>query len=164
MTGGQKNKHYTILRLNAVRSRRAPPEMFERMDEMILDAQHPLSSGLTADSRLIQAYQGTRPAVTPVWFMRQAGRSLPEYRELRVGTRMLDVCLDPELASEISLQPVRRHNVDAGIFFSDKPAVGCCPLEATICAIAASWAMSNPAAAVTSIINRSCRAKSRERY
>nr|WP_240607234.1 uroporphyrinogen decarboxylase [Cryobacterium aureum] len=93
--------------------------MFETMVEMILDAQHPLSTGLTADSRLIQAYQGTRPAVTPVWFMRQAGRSLPEYRELRVGTRMLDVCLDPELASEISLQPVRRHNVDAGIFFSD---------------------------------------------
>lgn len=93
--------------------------MFERMGGMILDAQHPLSSGLTADSRLIQAYQGVRPDVTPVWFMRQAGRSLPEYRELRVGTRMLDVCLDPELASEISLQPVRRHNVDAGIFFSD---------------------------------------------
>ncbi|MDH6235525.1 uroporphyrinogen decarboxylase [Cryobacterium sp. CG_9.6] len=86
---------------------------------MILDAQHPLSSGVTADSRLIRAYQGTRPDVTPVWFMRQAGRSLPEYRDLRVGTRMLDVCLDPELASEISLQPVRRHNVDAGIFFSD---------------------------------------------
>jgi uroporphyrinogen decarboxylase len=89
------------------------------MGEMILDTQHPLSSGLTADSRLIQAYQGIRPDVTPVWFMRQAGRSLPEYRELRVGTRMLDVCLDPELASEITLQPVRRHNVDAGIFFSD---------------------------------------------
>jgi uroporphyrinogen decarboxylase len=84
-----------------------------------LDALHPLASGLTADSRLIRAYQGTRPDVTPVWFMRQAGRSLPEYRELRVGTRMLDVCLDPALASEITLQPVRRHGVDAGIFFSD---------------------------------------------
>ncbi|TFC05325.1 uroporphyrinogen decarboxylase [Cryobacterium mannosilyticum] len=86
---------------------------------MNLDAQHPLASGLTADARLIRAYQGTRPEVTPVWFMRQAGRSLPEYRSLRVGTRMLDACLDPEMASEITLQPVRRHNVDAGILFSD---------------------------------------------
>jgi uroporphyrinogen decarboxylase len=51
--------------------------------------------------------------------MRQAGRSLPEYRELRVGTRMLDACLDPSSASEITLQPVRRHGVDAAIFFSD---------------------------------------------
>jgi uroporphyrinogen decarboxylase len=51
--------------------------------------------------------------------MRQAGRSLPEYRELRVGTKMLDACLDPALSSEITLQPVRRHKVDAGIFFSD---------------------------------------------
>lgn len=54
-----------------------------------------------------------------MWFMRQAGRSLPEYRELRVGTAMLDACLNPEMASEITLQPVRRHGVDAGIFFSD---------------------------------------------
>ena len=80
---------------------------------------HPLSSGTTASSRLIGAYQGFRQPVTPVWFMRQAGRSLPEYRELRVGTRMLDACLTPELASEITLQPVRRHGVDAAIFFSD---------------------------------------------
>ncbi|MFT6534910.1 MAG: uroporphyrinogen decarboxylase, partial [Alpinimonas sp.] len=51
--------------------------------------------------------------------MRQAGRSLPEYRELRVGTKMLDSCFDPAMSSEITMQPVRRHNTDAGIFFSD---------------------------------------------
>ena len=84
-----------------------------------LDASHPLAAGRTASARLVRAYQGVRQEVTPVWFMRQAGRSLPEYRELRVGTRMLDACLDPALASEITLQPVRRHGVDAGIFFSD---------------------------------------------
>ncbi len=86
---------------------------------MNIDPQHPLSAGLTSESRLIRAYQGIRSDVTPVWFMRQAGRSLPEYRALRVGTRMLDACLDPGMASEITLQPVRRHKVDAGIFFSD---------------------------------------------
>jgi uroporphyrinogen decarboxylase len=51
--------------------------------------------------------------------MRQAGRSLPEYRTARAGTAMLDACLTPEVASELTLQPVRRHDVDAGIFFSD---------------------------------------------
>lgn len=55
----------------------------------------------------------------PVWFMRQAGRSLPEYRAARRGVPMLDACLDPELASELTLQPVRRHGVDAAILFSD---------------------------------------------
>ena len=80
---------------------------------------HPLVDGRTSGSALITAYSGRRPDVLPVWFMRQAGRSLPEYRELRVGTAMLDACLDPQLASEITLQPVRRHGVDAAIFFSD---------------------------------------------
>jgi uroporphyrinogen decarboxylase len=78
-----------------------------------------LLNGLTTNSDLIRAYRGDRPERTPVWFMRQAGRSLPEYRELRVGNAMLDACLTPELASEITLQPVRRHKVDAAIFFSD---------------------------------------------
>jgi len=89
------------------------------MGTMTLGASHPLVAGLTADAPLIAAYQGRTPSRRPVWFMRQAGRSLPEYRELRVGTEMLDSCLDPAMASEITLQPVRRHDVDAAIFFSD---------------------------------------------
>lgn len=51
--------------------------------------------------------------------MRQAGRSLPEYRRLRTGRSMLEACLDPGLAAEITLQPVRRHGVDAAVLFSD---------------------------------------------
>jgi uroporphyrinogen decarboxylase len=72
-----------------------------------------------ADSPLVLA--ATRQPVphTPVWFMRQAGRSLPEYRELREGTAMLEACRTPDLVTEITLQPVRRHKVDAAIFFSD---------------------------------------------
>lgn len=95
------------------------PARYATMSPVILSSQHPLSAGLTGDSRLVRAYRGERSDATPVWFMRQAGRSLPEYRDLRVGTRMLDACLDPAMASEITLQPVRRHGVDAGIFFSD---------------------------------------------
>nr|WP_234434844.1 MULTISPECIES: uroporphyrinogen decarboxylase [Streptomyces] len=56
---------------------------------------------------------------TPVWFMRQAGRSLPEYLKVREGIPMLESCMRPELVKEITLQPVRRHKVDAAIFFSD---------------------------------------------
>ncbi|MFD1506130.1 uroporphyrinogen decarboxylase [Georgenia yuyongxinii] len=68
---------------------------------------------------LVRAYFGERPDRLPVWFMRQAGRSLPEYRAAREGVGMLESCLRPELAAEITLQPVRRHGVDAAIFFSD---------------------------------------------
>lgn len=86
---------------------------------MTLSATHPLMDGTTTESPLIQAYRGKTPSRRPVWFMRQAGRSLPEYRALREGTAMLDACLDPAMAAEITLQPVRRHQVDAAIFFSD---------------------------------------------
>lgn len=87
---------------------------------MHLAASHPLRAHGTSSSRLVEALTGARPDVTPVWFMRQAGRSLPEYRELRArGGSMLDACLDPAQAAEITLQPVRRHGVDAAIFFSD---------------------------------------------
>ena len=84
-----------------------------------LDSQHPWHAHDTANSPLVTAYRGGRPTRQPVWFMRQAGRSLPEYRALREGTTMLDSCLRPDMAAEITLQPVRRHDVDAGIFFSD---------------------------------------------
>jgi uroporphyrinogen decarboxylase len=56
---------------------------------------------------------------TPVWFMRQAGRSLPEYREVRRGRTLFDVVRDPDLCAEVTLQPVRRHDVDAAVMFAD---------------------------------------------
>jgi len=84
-----------------------------------LAPSHPLVSGVTSDSLLVQAYGGKRQSRLPIWLMRQAGRSLPEYRAIREGVAMLDSCLMPELAAEITLQPVRRHGVDAAIFFSD---------------------------------------------
>lgn len=68
---------------------------------------------------LLRALHGERSDTRPVWFMRQAGRSLPEYRRIRQGTTMLQSCLIPDLTAEITLQPVRRHKVDAAIFFSD---------------------------------------------
>lgn len=71
------------------------------------------------DSALVRAARGQSVDHTPVWFMRQAGRSLPEYRKVREGVPMLQSCRTPELVTEITLQPVRRHKVDAAIFFSD---------------------------------------------
>ena len=75
----------------------------------------------SAEPAILEALAGRRPARTPVWFMRQAGRSLPEYRALRgrAGIPMLEACLDPGLAAEATLQPVRRHGVDAAVLFSD---------------------------------------------
>lgn len=73
----------------------------------------------THDSAFLKACRREPVPHTPVWFMRQAGRSLPEYRKVREGTQMLESCMRPDLVTEITLQPVRRHNVDAAIFFSD---------------------------------------------
>src|SRR4051794_23160139 len=72
-----------------------------------------------ADPALVRAARGLPVDRTPVWFMRQAGRSVPEYRALRAGTAMLEACQDPDLVTEITLQPVRRHGVDAAVLFSD---------------------------------------------
>lgn len=72
-----------------------------------------------SESLLVRAATGRPGPYPPVWFMRQAGRSLPEYRALRADTPMLDACRNPEMITEITLQPVRRHGVDAAILFSD---------------------------------------------
>jgi uroporphyrinogen decarboxylase len=78
-----------------------------------------LSEGPDA-SLLVAACRRSQPkGQVPVWFMRQAGRSLPEYRKIRSGVGMLDSCSQPDLVAEITLQPVRRYGVDAAIFYSD---------------------------------------------
>lgn len=67
----------------------------------------------------LDAAFGRRPRHTPVWFMRQAGRSLPEYRAVRGEGSILDAIKRPDVACEITLQPVRRHGVDAAVLYSD---------------------------------------------
>ena len=78
-----------------------------------------MSTARLATSALVAAARGRPTGRRPVWFMRQAGRSLPEYRALREGRPMLAACQDPALITELTLQPVRRHGVDAAILFSD---------------------------------------------
>jgi uroporphyrinogen decarboxylase len=75
--------------------------------------------GSPQDSVFLRAIRGEPVEHTPVWYMRQAGRSLPEYLAVREGVGMLESCMNPDLVTEITLQPVRRYGVDAAIFFSD---------------------------------------------
>ncbi len=72
-----------------------------------------------SESTFIDACWAKPVAHTPVWFMRQAGRCLPEYRAIREQTAMVDIIANPELAAEVTMQPVRRLDVDAAILFSD---------------------------------------------
>jgi uroporphyrinogen decarboxylase len=72
-----------------------------------------------ADSPFIRACRREPVSRTPVWFMRQAGRSLPEYRRVREGVPMLEACSRADLIVEITLQPIRRYGTDAAILFSD---------------------------------------------
>src|ERR1700691_5375794 len=83
-------------------------------DERVLLVTQPQTN-----SPFIRACRGEPVPYTPVWFMRQAGRSLPEYKRVREGIAMLDSCTRPELVTEITLQPLRRYDVDAAILFSD---------------------------------------------
>ncbi|MGD1014172.1 MAG: uroporphyrinogen decarboxylase [Acidimicrobiales bacterium] len=72
-----------------------------------------------SDPVFLRACRGESVAHVPVWFMRQAGRSLPEYRALRANGSILDAIRDPAVACEVTMQPVRRYGVDAAILFSD---------------------------------------------
>jgi uroporphyrinogen decarboxylase len=81
---------------------------------------------VSPDSPFLRACRGEPHDTVPVWFMRQAGRALPEYRTIRAEHSMHEVVSTPELAVEVTLQPVRRYGVDAAILFSDivTPLVG----------------------------------------
>jgi uroporphyrinogen decarboxylase len=84
-----------------------------------LTASETVSSGRHDDSPFIRACRGQAHDTVPVWFMRQAGRALPEYRAIREEHDFHAVVHTPELATEVTLQPVRRYGVDAAILFSD---------------------------------------------
>lgn len=74
----------------------------------------------TPDKRMLRALKGERLDKPPFWLMRQAGRYLPEYREIRSQAGgFLDLCFSPKLACEVTLQPIRRYGMDAAILFSD---------------------------------------------
>ena len=72
-----------------------------------------------ADAPYLVTCRGERQPTPPVWFMRQAGRALPEYRATKGGRNILDALRDPSLVAELTLQPVRRLGVDAAILYSD---------------------------------------------
>ncbi len=89
-------------------------------DRMLPDAVHDEGySRCVSEPLLVRAARREAVERTPVWFMRQAGRSLPEYRAIRAKHAFFDVAHTPDLCAEVTLQPVRRHDVDAAVMFAD---------------------------------------------
>src|SRR6476659_11462112 len=86
------------------------------------------SLGRVSAPLLVRAARREEVERTPVWFMRQAGRSLPEYRAIRERHSFFEVAGTPELCAKVTLQPVRRHGVDAAVLFADimTPVLGMC--------------------------------------
>ncbi|MFZ0430761.1 MAG: uroporphyrinogen decarboxylase family protein, partial [Acidobacteriota bacterium] len=78
-----------------------------------------ISSQRDSEARFLRACRRLPVDRTPVWFMRQAGRYMEEYRRLREKHSMLELCRQPELAAEVTLQPIRRFDLDAAIIFAD---------------------------------------------
>src|SRR6266571_63705 len=86
---------------------------------MVTDGFQSRTSLRGVEPLLVRACRREPVERTPVWFMRQAGRSLPEYRELRRRYGLFEIVAEPELCAEVTLQPVRRHDVDAAVMFTD---------------------------------------------
>ncbi len=103
-----------LRRVTLAFAREMPPPAAGRACETITTVSPKLE-----DSVFLKACRRQPVPYTPVWFMRQAGRSLPEYRAARAGTAMVEACTKPDLITELTLQPLRRYPVDAAILFSD---------------------------------------------
>jgi len=93
--------------------------MTSRMTGPLLEERHPSVPAMTGRDRFVAAARREAVDTTPVWFMRQAGRSLPEYRALREKHEFMTVATTPELAVAATLMPVHRLGVDAAVLFAD---------------------------------------------